>query len=159
MSTATEAIPDAEQEVSRLEQQYESEAERVREAKGGAGVLPLAPTAQGSERLPSAGIFREGTRAEAPKPAEVYGRLKNDPGMLHLRALMRTCRLGGRRVPSRKVPMSPKKEKEIFDFDAVTAEAFEAARPLREAALQRRKEREAREEKKPSSIFSKGDTR
>ena len=40
--------------------------------------------------------------------------------------------------------MSPsKKEEEIFDFDAVTAEAFDAARPLREAALQRRKEREA----------------
>ena len=47
--------------------------------------------------------------------------------------------------------MSPReKEEEIFDFDAVTAEAFEAARPLREAALQRRKEREAREAQ-PSS--------
>ena len=54
--------------------------------------------------------------------------------------------------------MSPSKnKKEIYDFDAVTAEAFEAARPLREAALRERKEREAREAKKakakPSSIF------
>ena len=54
--------------------------------------------------------------------------------------------------------MSPiKKEEEIYDFDAVTAEAFDAARPLREAAFQRRKKREALEAKKakakPSPIF------
>ena len=54
--------------------------------------------------------------------------------------------------------MSPsKKDEEIYDFDAVTAEAFDAARPEREAARRERKATEALEAKKakakPSPIF------
>ena len=35
------------------------------------GVHPLAPTAQVSEQLPSAGIFQEGTATEAPKSTKI----------------------------------------------------------------------------------------
>ena len=35
------------------------------------GVHPLAPTAQGSEQLPSAGTFQEGTATEAPKSTAI----------------------------------------------------------------------------------------
>ena len=65
--TAAEGIPDAEKEIGRLEQEYEAEAERVREARGSSSVHPLAPTAQLSEQLPSAGLFTEGEATEAPK--------------------------------------------------------------------------------------------
>ena len=55
--------------------------------------------------------------------------------------------------------MSPKK-KEIYDFDAVTAEEFDAARPEREAALRERKATEALEAKKAKAgpIFYQKDT-
>ena len=53
--------------------------------------------------------------------------------------------------------MSPKKkEEEIYDFDAVTAEEFRAARPLRAKAARERDEAEAEAKKakaKPSPIF------
>ncbi len=64
---AADRVPDAEKEVARLEKEYEAEAERVREARGGGGILPLAPTAQLSEQLAGAGEFTEGTATEAPK--------------------------------------------------------------------------------------------
>ena len=79
--TGTEQIPDAEKEVSRLEQEYEAEAERVREAKGGGDFVPLAPTAQVSEQLPSAGIFRDGTATEAPKSTKIVRDLREVPKM------------------------------------------------------------------------------
>ena len=47
-------------------------------ADGGppSGVHPLAPTAQVSEQLPSAGTFREGTATEAPKSTAIVGDLQ-----------------------------------------------------------------------------------
>ena len=68
---------------------------------------------------------------------------------------MRTCRLAGHRVPSRRVPMSTKKE--AFDFDEVSAEEFRAARPLREKAVKERDEAEAKARKTP--IFRSKATR
>ena len=61
-------------------------------------------------------------------------------------------------------PSKNKEEEEIYDFDAVSAEEFRAARPLREAAFQRREKREALEAQeakaKPGQIFhQKGTTR
>ena len=69
--TAAEGIADAENEVGRLEQEYEAEAERMREERSSSGVHPLAPTAQLSEQLPSAGLFTEGTVPSAPKSVAI----------------------------------------------------------------------------------------
>ena len=53
----------------------------MREAKGGGDFVPLAPTAQVSEQLPSAGIFRDGTATEAPKSTKIVRDLREVPKM------------------------------------------------------------------------------
>ena len=95
--TAAEGIPDAEKEISRLEQEYEAEAGRVREAKEG-GVRPLAPTAQGSEQLPSAGKFAEGTATEAPKSIAIVRDLQK---VLH--EALEGVKLAEGRIPKRGI--------------------------------------------------------
>ena len=69
-------------------------------ADGGppSGVHPLAPTAQGSERLPSAGTFQEGEATEAPKSTKIVRDLQE---VLHKQ--LQGVKLTEGRIPKRGI--------------------------------------------------------
>ena len=62
------SVPKAEEKRGARGQESEGEAQPDFPLKGH---HPLAPTAQGSEQLPSAGTFQEGTATEAPKSTAI----------------------------------------------------------------------------------------
>ena len=62
------------------------------------GVHPLAPTAQGSERLPSAGTFQEGEATEAPKSTKIVRDLQK---VLHEQ--LQGVKLTEGRIPKRGI--------------------------------------------------------
>ena len=66
--------------------------------RGGGGVRPLAPTAQGSEQLPSAGKFAEGTATEAPKSIAIVRDLQK---VLH--EVLEGVKLAEGRIPKRGI--------------------------------------------------------